>query len=309
MKMNLNMRFMLALPPVLAMKVLVMKVLVMKVLSMKVLAMLALAMLVLAMLAPGLALAAEATYPLDDIDLDLHDKASLQRGARTYMNYCLGCHTLQYQRFERTADDLGIPHDMMTEHLVFEPSARIGDLITNNLSVEDAKAWFGAVPPDLTLYTSLKGGPEYLYTYMRVFYEDRSRPFGVNNLLFENVGMPHPLLDLQGLQRKTCKQIPRLAANGGEMRDPLSGEPVLVKKCDQALVERGYSPLVTVEGTGSMTAEEYDQVIYDLTNFLYYVSEPSRLERQRMGVYVLLFLAFFYVFTWLLGREYQKEFH
>lgn len=259
--------------------------------------------------APSLAAGAEATYPLDEMEPDLRDTASLQRGARTYMNYCLGCHSLQYQRYERTADDLGIPHDMMLEYLVFEPSARVGNFITNNLSTDDAKEWFGAGPPDLTLYTSLKGGPRYLYTYMRVFYEDRSRPFGMNNLLFENVGMPHPLLELQGLQRKVCKQIPRLAANGGEMRDPLSGEPILEEKCGQDLVKRGYSPLVLVEGTGTMTPAEYDQTIYDLTNFLYYVSEPTRLERERMGVYVLLFLAFFYVFTWLLGREYTKEFH
>ncbi len=271
-------------------------------------------LITLLLLIPGAAYAAEATYPLDEMEPDLEDQASLQRGARTYMNYCLGCHSLQYQRYERTADDLGIPHDLMMEHLVFEPSARIGDLMNTNLSKEDAKEWFGAVPPDLTLYTSLKGGPlkggpDYLYTYMRVFYEDTTRPFGMNNLLFENVGMPHPLLELQGLQRKVCKQIPKLAANGGEMRDPLSGEPITEEKCGDDLVDRGYSPLEVVEGTGQLTPEEYDQVIYDLVNFLYYTSEPSRLDRERMGVYVLLFLAFFFVFTWLLGREYTKEFH
>lgn len=261
------------------------------------------------LLLPGLVFGAEATYPLDDMEPDIADTHSLQRGARTFMNYCMGCHSLQYQRYERTADDLGIPHDLMMEHLVFEPSARIGDLMENNLSEEDAKAWFGAAPPDLTLYTSLKGGPEYLYTYMRVFYEDRSRPFGMNNLLFENVGMPHPLLELQGLQKKVCKQIPRLAANGGEMRDPLSGEPITEEKCGQDLIDRGYSPLELVEGSGSLTPEAYDQMMYDLVNFLYYISEPSRAERERMGVYVLLFLAFFFVFAYLLGREYTKEFH
>lgn len=247
--------------------------------------------------------------PLDHMTPDLEDQASLQRGAQTFMNYCMGCHSLQYQRYKRTADDLGIPEDLMTEHLIFDPSSKIGDHMTNNLSVKDAKQYFGSAPPDLTLYTKLMKGPDYLYTYMRVFYEDETRPFGVNNLLFENVGMPHVLVDLQGIQKKVCKQIPRLAANGGEMRDPLSGEPITEEVCGDELIERGFSPLQLVEGTGSLSPEEYDQVIYDLSNFLTYTADPSRLERERIGVYVLLFLAFFFVFTWLLGREYTKEFH
>ena len=247
--------------------------------------------------------------PLDAMEPNLEDQASLQRGAKTYLNYCMGCHSLKYQRYQRTADDLGIPADLMMEHMVFDSSAQIGSLMENTMSVDHAKQWFGSVPPDLTLYTMLKGGPEYLYTYMRVFYEDKTRPFGVNNLLFENVGMPHPLVELQGLQRKVCKQIPRLADNGGEMRDPLTGESIMSEQCGDDLLHRGFSPLELVEGTGSLTPEEYDQVIYDLANFLYYTVDPSRLDRERIGIYVLLFLAFFYVFTWLLGREYTKEFH
>ena len=259
---------------------------------------------------PGLGYAAgDSAFPLDAMEPDLTDQASLQRGAKTFMNYCIGCHGMQYQRYVRTADDLGIPQDLMLEHMVFDPSGRIGDHMDSSMSVQNAKQWFGAVPPDLTMYTMLKGGPEYFYTYMRVFYEDTSRPFGVNNLLFENVGMPHPLINEQGLQRKVCKQIPKLAANGGEMRDPLSGEPFTEEACGNELIERGYSPLELVEGTGELTPDEYDQVIYDLTNFLYYTSDPSRLDRERIGIYVLLFLAFFFVFTWLLGREYTKEFH
>lgn len=263
----------------------------------------------LALLLPSLAFAAEATYPLEQMEPSLTDLPSLQRGAKTYMNYCMGCHSLQYQRYERTADDLGIPHGLMLEHLMFDPAAKIGDLMENNLSEEDAKAWFGAAPPDLTLYTKLKGGPEYLYTYLKTFYQDESRPFGVNNLLFENVGMPHALLELQGMQRQVCKVVPQLAANGGERRHPLTGEPINEELCGQALVDRGYNPLELIPGTGTLTEAEYDQVAYDLTNFLYYISEPNRLERERMGVYVLLFLAFFFVFAHLLGREYTKEFH
>jgi cytochrome c1 len=121
--------------------------------------------------------------------------------------------------------------------------------------------------------------------------------------------MPHPLLELQGLQRKVCKQIPQIDDSGREMRDPLTGEDIVEEKCGDELLERGYSPLEIVEDTGSLSTEEYDQVIYDLTNFLYYTSDPSRVDRERIGVYVLLFLAFFFVFTYLLGKEYTKEFH
>ncbi|MBT7878994.1 MAG: cytochrome c1, partial [Gammaproteobacteria bacterium] len=173
--------------------------------------------LVVLIFLPGFAVAAggETPIPLDDMEPNLEDQASLQRGAKTYLNYCIGCHSLKYQRYQRTAVDLGIPADLMMEHMVFESSAQIGSLMDNAMSVDNAKQWFGSVPPDLTLYTMLKGGPEYLYTYMRVFYEDKTRPLGVNNLLYENVAMPHPLVELQGLQRKVCKQIPRVADNGG----------------------------------------------------------------------------------------------
>ena len=239
--------------------------------------------------------AAESTIPLLPMTPDLDDKASLQRGAKTYMNYCLGCHSLQYQRYERTANDLGIPHELMLEHLVFDPDTRIGSLIENSMALSSAKAWFGAAPPDLTLYTSLKGTPDYLYTYLKSFYADPARPLGVNNLLFENVGMPHVLLDLQGLPRKVCRT--KLEADGSTQ------EP-----CDTDVIVDGRY-MLEVDDSGSMSPEEYDQVAYDLTNFLYYVAEPTRQERERLGTYVLLFLAFFFVFTYLLGREYTKEFH
>jgi cytochrome c1 len=260
---------------------------------------------------PSIAVGAggETAIALRQVEPRGDDQASLQRGMRTFMNYCHACHSLQYQRYLRTADDLGVPHDLMMEHVVFDPEASIGDQMQNAMSEDAAKLWFGAPPPDLTLYTKLKGGPDYLYTYMLNFYEDATRPFGVNNLLFKNVGMPHVLQDLQGIQRKVCKQIPLLAANGGEVRDPLSGEPVTEEKCGQDLLDRGFSPLELVEGSGGLSADEYEQVIYDLTNFLYYVGDPGRLDRERIGTFVLLFLAFFFVFTYLLGREYTKEIH
>ena len=121
--------------------------------------------------------------------------------------------------------------------------------------------------------------------------------------------MPHALVELQGVQKKVCKQIPKLAANGGEMMDALSQDYVTEEVCGMDLVARGYSPLALVESTGRLSAEEYERVVYDLTNFLYYVGDPTRLERERTGVFVLIFLAFFFVPAYLLARDYKKEFH
>lgn len=237
------------------------------------------------LLLPLIASASDSGFHLDAMEPDLRNQASLQSGARTYLNYCMGCHSLKYQRYLRTATDLGIPQDLMLEHLIFDPNVRIGDLMENSMSVENAKIWFGAAPPDLTLYTQLKGGPEYLYTYLRGFYEDKSRPFGVNNLVFENVGMPHVLVGLQGMQVRTCT---------GDAAE---------EKCGND------SQMELVPGTGTLTPEEYDKVVYDLTNFLYYMAEPVRLQRESIGIYVLLFLAVFFVFTFLLGREYTRDIH
>lgn len=263
----------------------------------------------LLLMAPGLSLAAGSSYPLDHMEPDLSDKASLQRGLQTYTNYCMGCHSLGYQRYKRTADDLGIPEELMLEHIVFNPEAQIGSLMTNTMSVDYAKKAFGAAPPDLTLHSNLKGGPDWVYTYMRTFYLDESRPLGANNLLFENVGMPNVLEGLQGVQiRSECMQVPKLASNGGQMRDA-NDHVITTEVCGEDIVNGGHYPLELVEGTGSLTADEFDQVVYDLANFMYYVAEPSRADRERIGVYVLLFLAFFYIFAWLLGREYHKEFH
>jgi len=248
-------------------------------------------------LLPGvLSAAASSDWHMEPMDPDLENLPSLQNGARLYVNYCLGCHSLQYQRYERTADDLQIPHEIALENLVFT-GQKIGGLITNAMDRDQANNWFGVPPPDITMVTRVRG-VDWVYNYMKTFYLDESRPLGVNNKVFPNVGMPHALLDLQGIQRSACIQVPKIAENGGEMRDPLvPGQPITEEKCGQLVLE---------DGTGLYTAEEYDQAVYDITNFLYYVSDPSRLERNRLGVYVLLFLVILFVFTWLLGREYNK---
>ncbi|WP_330924812.1 cytochrome c1 [Candidatus Sororendozoicomonas aggregata] len=241
-------------------------------------------------LVSGMAAAAGGSgYPLDPIETDHSDKASLQRGAALYQNYCSGCHATGFQRYERVADDLGIPHDLMLDNLVFNKGAKIGDLMTNSMDAKEAKQWFGSAPPDLTLVSRVRG-EEWLYTYLRSFYEDPKRPWGVNNKVFPDVGMPHALMELQGVQVDTCQGADPTA------RDPLTGD----KMCGL---------VVDPKRKGSMTPEEFDLAMYDLTNFLSYSAEPMRTERQQLGIYVFLFLLVFLVFAYLLKREYWKDVH
>jgi cytochrome c1 len=253
-------------------------------------------LLAIGLLMPVVAMAAASNYPLEPMRPNLQDYPSLQSGARLYLNYCIGCHSLKFQRYERTADDLRIPHEVMLEHLV-ATNQRIGEQMTTAMNSQAAQNWFGAPPPDLTMVARVRGA-DWIYNFLKTFYIDDIRPLGVNNKVFPNVGMPHVLIGLQGVQTSECVQRPKMAPNGGEMRDPLEpGRPVTEERCGQ---------LVVAEGTGLMTPAEYDQAVYDISNFLYYVGEPTRLERHRLGVYVLLFLAILYVFAWLLGREYHK---
>ncbi len=237
------------------------------------------------------------TIACDEFSPALHDKASLQRGAKYYMNYCMGCHSLKYARYERTAIDLGIPLPLAEQNLIFDQT-KIGELMHNAMPVPLAKKWFGAPPPDLTLISRARS-PEYIYTYLRNFYRDDSpaRPWGVNNRVFPDVAMPHVLIELQGLPE--CAPGPVLAHNGGIKRDPLTGEDLLENPCGRFKIAQA----------GSMTVEEFDTAMADLTSFLAYVAEPMALERKRMGIYVLLFLAFFGVFAYLLNREYWKDVH
>ncbi len=236
------------------------------------------------------------SVPLDRMEPNLSDKVSLQHGAGLYMSYCSGCHSLQYSRYERVANDLGIPVDLAEQHLVMDGEHKIGDLMTIAMTEDLGKQWFGAVPPDLTLIARAKS-TDYLYTYLRTFYEDPSRPMGVNNKVYPAVGMPHALLDLQGLQ--ACAPGPVQSDSGGVKRDPLTGQDILDDPCGN----------FTLVQEGLMTPEEFDGAVYDLVNFLAYVGEPAALDRQRMGVYVLLFIAIFFVFAWLLNREYWKDVH
>ncbi len=232
--------------------------------------------------------------PCEHFEADLGDKESLQRGAKYFVNYCMGCHSANFSRYERVADDLGIPHDAALENLVFSDQ-KIGELMTISMSPKQSKQWFGATPPDLTLVSRARSA-DWLYTFLLNFYQDDSRPTGVNNKVFPNVGMPHVLLELQGMQE--CASGQQLDSHGNVVRNELS-EPVMAS-C---------GALQVGDVKGLMAEQEFEAAIHDLVNFLTYLSEPVALERTRIGVYVFLFLGVLLVFTWLLNREYWKDVH
>jgi ubiquinol-cytochrome c reductase cytochrome b subunit len=261
----------------------------------------ALALILALTILPLKAVGAETEFqcgsiPCDEIQVNPRDKASLQSGAKLYVNYCLGCHSMKYARYNRVADDLGIPEDLFMDNLVFNPTTRFADLIDKSMEDRNAKVWFGAAPPDLTLVSRARQ-PEWLYTYLRTFYKDPTRPYGVNNKVFKDVGMPHVLLELQGMQE--CAMGPVTAANGGVKRDPLTGEDILEDPCGRFKITEA----------GAMTPEEFDGAMYDLVNFLAYMADPVLVERHRIGIFTLLFIALFFVFAWLLNREYWKDVH
>jgi ubiquinol-cytochrome c reductase cytochrome c1 subunit len=237
----------------------------------------------IALVASSLAMAAGSSVPLDKAPIDLTDKTSLQNGARIFQNYCLGCHQMQYQRYARTFRDLDIPEDIGMANLMFT-GKKVGDHIKNNMATKDAEKWFGAAPPDLTNVARVRG-PDWLYTYLRSFYADPSRPFGVNNDVFPMVGMPHVLQELQGIPAKTYET--RLV--DGESKQVYVG--------------------IKTDGTGELNAEEYDRAVADLVNYLEYVGEPTKLESRELGVKVMVFLLIFFVLAYLLKKEYWKDVH
>ncbi|WP_404398333.1 cytochrome c1 [Idiomarina loihiensis] len=232
-------------------------------------------------LVPSLVFAAGPEVPLDKAEVDLHDKASLQRGAQLYMNYCLGCHQLEYHRYNRTFEDIGVPQELGEKHLQFTGD-KAGDLITNNMNSDSAANWFGTAVPDLTNVARVRGA-DWIYTYLRSFYKDDSRPFGVNNAVFPNVGMPHVLEELQGLPEKTYEE--RLI--DGEMEEVYVG--------------------IETDGSGRLSESEYDQAMLDLTAFLVYTGEPMLLEQRRIGWFVFGFLLVFTILAWLLKKEFWKD--
>lgn len=244
-------------------------------------------------LVPSLALAAGgAAVHLDSMKPDIHNQASLQNGARLFVNYCMGCHSAKFQRFSRTAQDLGIPQSLIEENLIFSPDLKFNDQMRIAMHEDDAAQWFGAPPPDLSLTARLRG-PDWIYTYLRSFYVDDSRPWGVNNTVFPDVGMPHVLAPLQGVNRLTCD--PNHVES--EIIDPLKGSVTSTRDCFKQVQ------------AGSMSPQQFDHAVYDLTNFLVYVGEPSKLQSQSIAWKVLLFIVFFTIVAYLLKREYWRDVH
>ncbi|UCH41612.1 MAG: cytochrome c1 [Gammaproteobacteria bacterium] len=231
------------------------------------------------------------TYPNDKIEIDWNDKAAMQRGARTFVNYCMSCHSAAYSRFNRVGADLGIPDELVRENLIFTTDVngektKVGELMKTTMTPEYAEQAFGIVPPDLSLIARSRG-VNWLYNYLRGFYVDDSREgIGVNNGVFANVGMPHVMADLQGLQVPKYKT---LTDSHGDEQEVIVGFEVLKP--------------------GSMTISEYDKTVYELVAFLDYLAEPYKQTRKNVGTGVLIFLFAFLILAYVLKREYWKDVH
>jgi ubiquinol-cytochrome c reductase cytochrome c1 subunit len=242
---------------------------------------------VLALL-PGLALANEAGYPLEKAP-ERSSLASLQNGAKLFVNHCLNCHSASSMRYNRL-HDLGLSDDQIRNNLLFSAD-KVGDLMTVAMKPADAKAWFGAMPPDLSVITRAKSsgagsGADYLYTYLRTFYKDDTRPTGWNNMVLPNVAMPHVLWQLQGV--RTAKFV--------EEADP-HDEGKKVHRFD------GFQQV----SPGTMSPQEYDTAVADLVGYLDWMAEPAQNTRKKLGVVVLLFLSVFAFLAWRLNASYWKD--
>lgn len=233
---------------------------------------------------PAAVMAAGGGAHLENANVDLSDKASLQRGAKLFVNYCLSCHSAAYQRYNRMGQDIGLTDDQVQDNLLLA-GEKVGETMTIAMPQEDAKSWFGNPPPDLSVMARARGA-DYIYTYLKTFYIDESRPFGVNNVVFPDVGMPHVLWELEGMKKAITKT--EVDADGNEHT-----------------VITGYEMVKP----GSMDEVEYDQAARDLTNFMVYMAEPIKLKRQQIGIWVLLFLAIFFVVAYALKKEYWKDIH
>lgn len=233
------------------------------------------------LLAPLAVFASTEELQLDRANIDPHDAISIQRGARTFVNYCLNCHSANAMRYNRMTD-LGLTEQQIKDNLMFATD-RVGDPMTISASRRDQKQWFGVEPPDLSVVARSRG-TDWLYTYLRTFYRDESRPTGWNNLAFPNVGMPHALWQLQGMQ------VMKIESEEHE------GHKVEHKK-------------LVLDKPGTLSAIEYDSLTRDLVNYLAYMGEPEKTTRSQIGVLVLFFLLLLLVPVWLLKKEYWKDVH
>ncbi len=229
------------------------------------------------------AASAEEGMSLPSAGTDINDVESLQRGARNFMNYCSGCHSMRYLRYNRMAKDLQIPEADLKANLMFTAKNPFDHVVS--AMPADAETWFGKLPPDLTLVTRYRS-VDYVYAYLKDFYVDPTRPWGVNNLMLPGTAMPAVLSELQGLQKPVFKNEPDEHGSA-------------------TMVLAGVEPM----SPGALKPEEYDRFIRDIANFLDYAGEPIKAKRQSMGIFVVLFLLVFFVFAFLLKKEYWKDVH
>jgi ubiquinol-cytochrome c reductase cytochrome c1 subunit len=220
---------------------------------------------------------------LDKADIDIADKASLQRGAQLFVDNCLSCHSAKYMRYNRIGQDLGWTDEEVKQRLI-KGEAKVGDTMVSAMPAEYAKnAFNGAVPPDLSLVARSRG-EDWLYTYLRSFYTDPARPMGVNNLLFKDVSMPNVFWREQGVVMPVTREV---VHEGGAKEIVVEG--------------------LRLEQPGSMSPEEFDAMIRDLVGFMVYMGEPAQLKRLALGPWVLGFLALFFVIAYLLKKEYWRD--
>ena len=239
--------------------------------------------LTVALLAAGAAVAQEGGPALPHSGADIKNIESLQRGARNFMNYCSGCHSLKYVRYNRIARDLNIPESELAANLMFTATNPFDTV--NSAMPADAENWFGKLPPDLSLMARARS-VDYIYAYLKSYYIDKARIWGVNNLILPGTAMPDVLADLQGLQKPVYTN-----------EKDESGNANLVLTSVEAL-----SP-------GKLKPEEFDEFVRDTANFLDYAAEPAKAKRQSLGVFVTLFLLAGFAFAWLLKKEYWKDVH
>jgi len=261
-----------------------------------------------AALAAGAALASAGGPRLDAPAASRLDAASLQRGANAYVNYCLPCHSANFMRYGRLTD-IGLTEEQIKAAFV-PPGGKIGDTMGNAMKPADAKAWFGATPPDLSVIARARGA-KWLYTYLRAFYVDESKPTGWNNLVFKDVGMPHVLWQLSGSNTLAEKEF----ASHGEAEAALgkakgAAEVAEKRETSKDGKESVKFVLRSVEpGKGAMQPEQFDAYVADLVNFLDYMSEPAKNKRIALGYVVLAFLLVLFVFAYFLKREFWKDVH
>ena len=215
----------------------------------------------------SISFSADGSYHLDNAKINLDDEQSLQRGARNFINYCLNCHSANYMRYNRLAD-IGLSDDVIKENLLFT-AEKTGELMDINMDSTEAKKWFGANPPNLTV-TARSRGKDWIYSYLRTFYIDESRELGWNNLVYPNAAMPHVLWELQGFQNLEDNKL-------------------------------------KLTKSGLLSAEEYDQFVLDTTNYMVFMSEPAKLVRHKIGYYVIGFLLILLILVINLKKEFWKD--